>query len=61
MYLLGVPIRIELGPRDVAQNKFVVVRRDTGDKQDVSRSQAGEECQKILNTIQQDLFNKLVL
>ena len=28
----GVPIRIELGPRDIEQNQCVVVRRDTGEK-----------------------------
>lgn len=53
-----MPIRIELGPRDVAQSKFVVVRRDTGAKQDVVRADAGKEILKLLDTIQKDLFNK---
>ena len=28
----GVPIRIEIGPRDVKEDKFVMVRRDTASK-----------------------------
>jgi prolyl-tRNA synthetase len=30
--LKGVPIRVEVGPRDIAEGNVVVVRRDTGDK-----------------------------
>jgi prolyl-tRNA synthetase len=33
--LKGVPIRIEVGPRDLAENVVTVVRRDSGDKQQV--------------------------
>jgi prolyl-tRNA synthetase len=34
----GVPLRIEIGPRDVAAGTVVVVRRDTGEKQSLDRS-----------------------
>ena len=30
--LKGVPIRIEIGPRDIEKNEYVLVRRDTGEK-----------------------------
>ena len=33
----GVPIRIEVGPRDLAEGSVMVVRRDTGEKQGVAR------------------------
>lgn len=49
---------MELGPRDVSQGKCVAVRRDTGDKIDVTRAQVSEECKKLLDTIQSDMFNK---
>ncbi len=35
----GVPIRIEVGPRDLAEGSVTVVRRDTGEKESVSRAQ----------------------
>lgn len=53
-----MPLRIELGPRDVAQGKFVVVRRDTGEKMSLDRSRAVEMCQDVLDKIQENLFNK---
>ena len=34
--LKGIPVRIEIGPRDVANNTVVVVRRDTGEKTPMS-------------------------
>ncbi len=34
--LKGVPVRIEIGPRDIKQNKFVLARRDTGKKESFS-------------------------
>jgi len=59
LYVLqGVPVRIELGPRDVAQGKFVVERRDTGAKSDIKRSEAVSGCRAILDTIQSSLYNR---
>merc|ERR1711973_831118 len=46
--LKGVPIRLEVGPRDVKADGFVAVRRDTGDKIKMSRATAADEITKLL-------------
>ncbi|CAB4070099.1 EPRS [Lepeophtheirus salmonis] len=53
--LKGVPIRLELGPRDMKQNQFVVVRRDTGEK---ITCKSIEEVPTLLDTIQREMFAK---
>ncbi|MFT4282954.1 MAG: proline--tRNA ligase [Candidatus Woesearchaeota archaeon] len=45
--LKGVPIRIEIGPRDVKENKVVLVRRDTGEKLSVDESKLKEKIKEI--------------
>ncbi len=54
----GVPIRIEMGPRDVAQGHVVVVRRDTGEK--ISMPQEGllEKLEALLEEIQKNMFQR---
>jgi len=54
----GVPIRIEMGPRDVAQGQVVVVRRDTGEK--ISMPQEGllEKLEALLEEIQKNMFQR---
>lgn len=54
----GVPLRIEIGPKDLLAEKIVVVRRDTGEKFDVLINKISEEIPVLLNTIQADLFNR---
>ncbi|XP_023226896.1 bifunctional glutamate/proline--tRNA ligase-like [Centruroides sculpturatus] len=56
--LKGVPIRIELGPRDVKQKQFVAVCRNTGDKITVSLENAVDKIKSLLEEIQSDLFNR---
>jgi prolyl-tRNA synthetase len=56
--LLGVPIRIELGPRDVKQKQVVLVRRDTLEKTIVKEDKTKDAVTKLLEEIQNDLFNK---
>ncbi|MCJ7422950.1 proline--tRNA ligase [Candidatus Bathyarchaeota archaeon] len=56
--LLGVPIRIELGPRDVKQRQVVLVRRDTLEKTIVKEDETKDAVTKLLEEIQNDLFNK---
>jgi prolyl-tRNA synthetase len=50
--LRGVPLRLELGPRDVDANQAVLVRRDTGVKAIVSLDTVGEDAAALLETIQ---------
>ncbi|XP_050316358.1 bifunctional glutamate/proline--tRNA ligase [Anthonomus grandis grandis] len=56
--LKGVPIRIELGPKDIEKNEIVAVRRDTGEKLTLPRDSASEKIQELLEDIQKCLFNK---
>ncbi|ESN92526.1 hypothetical protein HELRODRAFT_103731 [Helobdella robusta] len=56
--LKGVPIRIEIGPRDVQKNEMVAVRRDTGEKLTIKFDGATESISALLKTIQEGMFNK---
>jgi len=54
----GVPIRLEIGPRDIENGQCVLARRDTGEKVQVSLENIGETVGKLLVEIQQNLFDK---
>jgi prolyl-tRNA synthetase len=54
----GVPLRIALGPRDLAENKVEIVRRDTKEKITLSFSGISEEIDALLDNIQTNLYNK---
>ncbi len=52
----GVPLRIEIGPREVKKNKLTLVRRDTGEKIEISRSKVKEKIEEVFD----DIFEYLV-
>jgi prolyl-tRNA synthetase len=54
--LQGVPIRVELGPRDLADNVAVIFRRDTRDKNKVSVDNVVEEVLRLTGRIQTDML-----
>jgi len=54
----GVPLRIEVGPKDMAQNAAFVARRDTGTKTSVPRAQLVATISQTLAEIQQNLFDR---
>ncbi|MBP3392656.1 MAG: proline--tRNA ligase [Clostridia bacterium] len=54
----GVPLRIEVGPRDLEQNQCVAVRRDNGEKTIVSLDEIGEKAGELLNTLHDALYEK---
>ncbi len=54
----GVPLRIELGPRDIENNQCMTVRRDNGEKVPVSLDEIGEKAQEILDNIHDALYEK---
>lgn len=56
--LKGVPVRIELGPRDVSKGEMVMVRRDTGDKVTVRLDDAVDSIRKLLEDIHEAMFAK---
>jgi prolyl-tRNA synthetase len=52
----GVPVRIEVGPRDLAEGLVTIVRRDTGEKQTVPVGEVVHRVTDLLPTIQADLL-----
>ncbi|KAM9016851.1 bifunctional glutamate/proline--tRNA ligase isoform 3-T3 [Ara ararauna] len=56
--LKGVPVRIEVGPRDMKSQQFVAVRRDTGQKLTLSEHEAEDRLKQILEDIHVNLFNR---
>jgi len=54
--LRGIPLRIELGPRDLDQNQAIMVRRDTGVKRAVSLTSVGEDAADLLHLIQETML-----
>ena len=52
----GVPLRIELGSKDLEKNQVRVVRRDTGVKMDVIRVDLVERVKGLMEEIQRDLY-----
>ncbi len=56
--LKGVPIRIEIGPRDLKQNQVTLARRDTLQKTTAKEDEVVETVLKLLEDIQNSLFSK---
>lgn len=56
--LQGIPIRIEIGPKDVAKNQVVMVRRDLMKKEFVGRDIVFKTVKKQLSQMQIDLLEK---
>ncbi len=55
--LKGIPLRIEMGPRDIENNECILVRRDTIEKITVKLDNINEEVKNILEDIQNNMFN----
>ena len=56
--MLGIPTRIEIGPKDIENGQVVVVRRDTREKIVVAIDEITTKLGEILETIQADLYAK---
>ncbi|KAH9477823.1 Putative proline--tRNA ligase C19C7.06 [Psilocybe cubensis] len=54
----GVPLRLEIGPNDLAKQQTLTVRRDTGAKNPIPLADLENSVSAILKTIQQDMFTK---
>lgn len=54
----GVPVRLEIGPRDVAKRQAVIVRRTGGGKQTVSLDRIEDAVGAALDEIQRELFER---
>ncbi|MEM4261597.1 MAG: proline--tRNA ligase [Candidatus Diapherotrites archaeon] len=56
--LKGIPLRIEIGPKDIEKNQVVIVRRDTGKKEFVKLSELQKRTKEIIIEMQKNLFTK---
>ena len=54
----GIPLRVEIGPKDLAANQAVLVRRDTHEKTTVSLDNLEEEVSRMLDMIQSDMLER---
>jgi prolyl-tRNA synthetase len=56
--LRGVPVRVELGPKDIEKGQVVLVRRDTGEKEFAGRRELPERLRALLGEIQQNMLRQ---
>ena len=54
----GVPVRVEIGPRDMENNEVVIARRDNGEKETISIDSTAQIIESYLEDIQKSLFNQ---
>lgn len=54
----GIPIRVEVGPKDIEKKQVVVVRRDTGEKIFVPENEIKAKIKEIMDQMQKDMFEK---
>lgn len=53
--LRGVPLRLEIGPRDVENRTVTLVRRDTGKRDEYPRDEVSKACMGLLKDIKKNL------
>lgn len=54
----GIPVRVEIGPKDIENNQAVLVRRDTHEKMTVALDEVAAKVGELLETIQKDMFER---
>ena len=54
----GVPVRVEIGPKDIAQNQAVLVRRDNHQKLVVCLDEITEKVGELLEQIQKEMLER---
>ena len=54
----GIPLRIELGPKDIEQGKAVIVRRDTREKITADIASLTETVKELLDTMHHDMLER---
>ena len=54
----GIPVRVEIGPKDIAENKCVLVRRDTREKIFCSLDDVEAEVAKLLEAMQVEMLER---
>ena len=56
--LRGVPVRVELGPRDIQTDQVTLVRRDTGEKTSCPIAEVTDRVRALLDDIQAELYRR---
>lgn len=54
----GIPVRVEMGPRDIETNQAIIVRRDTREKITVSIDDLDTAIQEVLATMQKEMLER---
>ncbi len=54
----GIPLRVEVGPKDIEAGQAVVVRRDTREKEVIPFEKLEERIGEILEQMQKDMFDR---
>ena len=54
----GVPLRLEIGPKDIENDQCMAARRDNGEKQPIPLSEIEERVKKLLEDIQKSLYDR---
>ncbi len=54
----GIPLRIEIGPKDMEKGCCVIVRRDTGEKTETPLAEVTETVTTLLDTIQKEMLER---
>ena len=54
----GIPVRVEMGPRDIEAGQAIIVRRDTREKTTVAIESLAEEIKNILDKMQTEMLER---
>ncbi len=54
----GIPVRVEIGPKDIEAGKAILARRDTGEKIEVAIGELADKIPALLDSIQKDMLER---
>lgn len=54
----GIPVRVEIGPKDIEAGKCVICRRDNGEKIEVVLDELEQKIAEILDAVQRNMYHK---
>lgn len=54
----GIPVRVEIGPKDIEEGKCMLARRDTGEKIECALDEVEAKVGELLETIQKDMLER---
>ncbi len=54
----GIPIRVEIGPKDIEAGKCIICRRDTREKIEVALSELKQKVGEVLDTMQKEMLER---